>query len=117
MFLRTLPVGFMASLLTAPLLLSMSDLAIAQRSSVRSGVLTDSARSGVIGGGYRGAPIGRRERGGWGSIRTPTRALPGLVGCGSGYANHPQSSSASRFTAGAGFLNLSESGERRTCVN
>jgi hypothetical protein len=65
MFLRTLPVGFMASLLTAPLLLSMSDLAIAQRSSVRSGVLTDSARSGVIGGGYRGAPIGRRERGGW----------------------------------------------------
>ena len=65
MFLRTLPVGFMASLLTAPLLLSMSDLAIAQRSSVRSGVLTDSARSGVIGGGYRGAPIGKRERRGW----------------------------------------------------
>jgi hypothetical protein len=69
MFLRTLPVGFMASLLTAALLLSMSDLAIAQRSSVRSGVIgsapTDSARSGVIGGGYRGAPIGRRERGGW----------------------------------------------------
>ena len=69
MFLRTLPVGFMASLLTAALLLSMSDLAIAQRSSVRSGVIgsapTDSARSGVIGGGYRGAPIGRRERRGW----------------------------------------------------
>jgi hypothetical protein len=66
MFLRTLPVGFMASLLTAALLLSMSDLAIAQRSGVRSGVIgsapTDSARSGVIGGGYRGAPIGRRER-------------------------------------------------------
>ena len=69
MFLRTLPVGFMASLLTAAWLLSMSDLAIAQRSGVRSGVIgsapTDSARSGVIGGDYRGAPIGRRERGGW----------------------------------------------------
>ena len=69
MFLRTLPVGFMASLLTAALLLSMSDLAIAQRSGVRSGVIgsapTDSARSGVIVGGYRGAPIGRRERRGW----------------------------------------------------
>ena len=36
MFLRTLPVGFMASLLTAALLLSMSDLAIAQRSGVRA---------------------------------------------------------------------------------
>jgi hypothetical protein len=54
------------------MLLSMSDLAIAQRSSVRSGVIgsapTDGARSGVIGGAYRayrGAPIGRRERGGW----------------------------------------------------
>ena len=51
MFLRTLPVGFMASLLTAALLLSMSDLAIAQRSGVRSGVIgsapTDSARSVV----------------------------------------------------------------------
>ena len=59
MFLRTLPVGFMASLLTAALLLSISDLAIAQRNGVRSGVigsgLTDSARSGVIGGGYLGA--------------------------------------------------------------
>ena len=69
MFLRTLPVGFMATSLTAALLLSMSDLAIAQRSGVRSGVIgsapTDSARSGVIGGGYRGAPIGRRERRGW----------------------------------------------------
>ena len=84
MFLRTLPVGFMASLLTAPLLLSMSDLAIAQRSGVRSGVIgsapTDSARSGVIGGGYRGArSVGAIE--GLGSIRT--------------------SSSASRLTAGA----------------
>jgi hypothetical protein len=48
MFLRTLPIGFMASLLTAALLLSMSDLAIAQRSGVRSGVIdsapTDSKR-------------------------------------------------------------------------
>ena len=84
MFLRTLPVGFMASLLTAALLLSMSDLAIAQRSGVRSGVIgsapTDSARSGVIGGGYRGArSVGASE--GLGSIRT--------------------SSSASRLTAGA----------------
>jgi len=84
MFLRTLPVGFMATSLTAALLLSMSDLAIAQRSGVRSGVIgsapTDSARSGVIGGGYRGArSVGASE--GLGSIRT--------------------SSSASRLTAGA----------------
>ena len=83
MFLRTVPVGFMASLLTAALLLSTSDLAIAQRSGVRSGVIgsapTDSARSDVIGGGYRGArSVGARE---FGSIRT--------------------SSSASRLTAGA----------------
>jgi hypothetical protein len=65
---RTLLVGFMASSLTAASLLSMPDVAIAQRSGVRSGVIgsapTDSARSGVI-GGYRGAPIGRRERRGW----------------------------------------------------
>ena len=60
---RNLPVGFMASLTAAALLMS------AQRSGVRSGVIgsapTDSARSGVIGGGYRGAPIDRRERRGW----------------------------------------------------
>jgi hypothetical protein len=101
MFLRTLPVGFMASLLTAALLLSMSDLAIAQRSGVRSGVIgsapTDSARSGVIGGGYRGAPIGRRERRGW--------AYPYIL------IRLPAHGRRVRF------LNLSQSGERRSCVN
>ena len=65
---RTLLVGFMASSLTAASLLSLPDVAIAQRSGVRSGVigsaLTDSAQSGVIGGSYRGAP-NRRERRGW----------------------------------------------------
>jgi hypothetical protein len=85
MFLRTLPVGFMAS---SPLLLSMFDLAIAQRSGVIGSAPTDSARRGVIGGGYRGAAIGRRERR-VGSIRTPTRAMPGLVGCGSGINPNP----------------------------
>jgi hypothetical protein len=64
---RNLPVGFMASLTAAALLIP--DAASAQRSGVRSGVIgsapTDSAQSGVIGGGYRGAPIGRRERRGW----------------------------------------------------
>jgi hypothetical protein len=69
---RNLPVGFMASLTAAALLIP--DAASAQRSGVRSGVIgsaptdsapTDSAQSGVIGGSYRGAPIGRRERRGW----------------------------------------------------
>ena len=97
MFLRTLPVGFMASLLTAALLLSMSDLAIAQRSGVRSGVIgsapTDSARSGVIGGGYRGA----RERRAW--------VYPYIL------IRLPAHGRRVRF------LNLSQSGERRSCVN
>ena len=74
---RTLLVGFMASSLTAASLLSMPDVAIAQRSGVRSGVIgsvpTDSARSGVIGGGYRGArSVGASE--GLGSIRTSSSA-------------------------------------------
>jgi hypothetical protein len=57
---------------------------------------------------------GRRERRGWVyPYSNPCIAWTGRLWVG----NQPQSSSASRFTAGAGFLNLSESGERRTCVN
>ena len=100
MFLRTLPVGFMASLLTAALLLSMSDLAIAQRSGVRSGVIgsapTDSARSGVMVVAIV-APVGRRERRAW--------VYPYIL------IRLPAHGRRVRF------LNLSQSGERRSCVN
>ena len=118
MFLRTLPVGFMASLLTAALLLSMSDLAIAQRSAVRSGVIgsppTDSARSGVIGGGYRGPRSVGRAKGLGLSVLQPVHCLDwSAVGQGLLIDPNPLPPSASP-PARSGFLNLSRSGERRT---
>ena len=74
---RNVPVGFMASLTAAALLIP--DAASAQRSGVRSGVIgsapTDSARSGVIGGSYRGAPIGARAKGLALSVLNPMHCL------------------------------------------
>ena len=100
MFLRTLPVGFMASLLTAALLLSMSTMAIAQRSGVRSG---------VIGSPDRQCPK-RRDR--WwlswrpiGKARAKGLVYPYIL------IRLPAHGRRVRF------LNLNQSGERRSCIN
>ena len=74
---RTLLAGLLASLAGALLL---SDVAFAQRSGVRRGVIgnvpTHQIHSSTIGGGYRGAPIGNRRRSG--AIRSIHPSLTGL---------------------------------------
>jgi hypothetical protein len=76
---RTLLAGLLASL--AGVLLLLSEMAFAQRSGVRSGVIGNvpahqRIHSSAIGGGYRGAPIGNRRRSG--AIRSIHPSLTGL---------------------------------------
>ena len=75
---RTLLAGLLASLAGVLLL---SEMAFAQRSGVRSGVIGNvpahqRIHSSAIGGGYRGAPIGNRRRSG--AIRSIQPSLTGL---------------------------------------
>ena len=75
---RTPLAGLLASLAGALLL---SDVAFAQRSGVRSGVIGNvpthpRIHSSAIGGGYRGAPIGNLRRSG--AIRSIHPSLTGL---------------------------------------
>ena len=72
---RTVLAGLLASLLL------LSEMAFAQRSGVRSGVIGNVPAhqripSSAIGGGYRGAPIGNRRRSG--AIRSIHPSLTGL---------------------------------------
>jgi hypothetical protein len=74
---RNLLAGLLASLAGALLL---SEMAFAQRSGVRSGVIGNSTHQRIhnraIGGGYRGAPIGNGRRSG--AIRSIHPSLTGL---------------------------------------
>jgi hypothetical protein len=76
---RTHLAGLLASL--AGVLLLLSEMAFAQRSGVRSGVIGNvpahqRIHNSAIGGGYRGAPIGNRRRSG--VIRSIHPSLTGL---------------------------------------